>query len=195
MSDLPALKKKIRNHFLARRNKIPAHVRNKFSDATCLQLKELADNLNIATVHAFIPFQSEIDLTPFLHFCLQQKITVITPRIRQKPEMHHLVTTSLHDLKKNKMGISETTSNEIYSGQYDLILVPGVVFDSLGYRIGYGGGYYDYFLSKHPGVLKAGVGFPLQYSKVPLPREDHDIPVDLLVLGPHLWEMKKSKGI
>lgn len=81
------------------------------------------------------------------------------------------------------MGIPETSSNVIFTGKYDLILVPGVVFDRLGYRIGYGGGYYDHFLANQPSALKIGVGFPLQFSRSALPHEEHDIPVDYLILG------------
>jgi 5-formyltetrahydrofolate cyclo-ligase len=64
----------------------------------------------------------------------------------------------------------------------DLIIVPGVAFAKSGYRIGYGGGYYDYFLANQKKALKIGVGYPMQLMN-DLPSEDQDIPLDILVIG------------
>lgn len=63
----------------------------------------------------------------------------------------------------------------------DLVLVPGVAFDRQGYRIGYGGGYYDTFFSKiDRDTIKIGLCFDMQIiSKVPLNR--YDIPVDYIL--------------
>jgi 5-formyltetrahydrofolate cyclo-ligase len=96
--------------------------------------------------------------------------------------MIHLETPNLNQLQVNKMGIRESAYPLAYEGPYDLILVPGVVFARDGYRIGYGGGYYDYFLVRHPEALKIGVGFPLQLVEK-LPHAAYDIPVDGLILG------------
>lgn len=63
---------------------------------------------------------------------------------------------------------------------FDCIIVPGIVFDLLGYRIGYGGGVYDRFLSVHSEAFTIGIGYDWQV--VPqLPIEEHDIPVNLLL--------------
>lgn len=45
---------------------------------------------------------------------------------------------------------------------YDMILVPGLAYDADGYRIGYGGGYYDSFMIQHPNTIKIGVFYPFQ---------------------------------
>ena len=65
-------------------------------------------------------------------------------------------------------------------GPYDVIFVPGSGFDAKGYRMGYGGGYYDSFLAAHPAAYKVGVGFSFQRVGT-LPVEDHDAEMDQVV--------------
>ena len=61
----------------------------------------------------------------------------------------------------------------------DLILVPGLCFDRLGYRLGQGGGYYDRYLAGYAG---ATVGLCRRaVLQEAVPREAHDRPVDLVV--------------
>ena len=65
-----------------------------------------------------------------------------------------------------------------------LIIVPGLAFDDKGFRIGYGGGYYDRLLAELSavGVSYATVGLVYASCHVPtLPRETHDIPVDYII--------------
>ncbi|NLJ79396.1 MAG: 5-formyltetrahydrofolate cyclo-ligase, partial [Tissierellia bacterium] len=72
----------------------------------------------------------------------------------------------------------------------DLILVPGVAFDHRGYRIGYGGGYYDTFLAKvDKDVTKIGLCFNIQIIPE-VPTESHDIPVDYILTEEELIRCK-----
>ena len=64
--------------------------------------------------------------------------------------------------------------NEEYTGDYDLIVVPGVAFDKNGNRIGRGKGYYDRFLCKHLNVARIGICFDFQLVDE-VPTEDNDI--------------------
>lgn len=61
----------------------------------------------------------------------------------------------------------------------DLMIVPGLCFDREGYRIGYGGGYYDRYLERyHQDTISLAFSFQL-FNKIP--REPHDIPVQGLI--------------
>ena len=64
--------------------------------------------------------------------------------------------------------------NEPYTGDYDLIVVPGVAFDKNGNRIGRGRGYYDRFLCKHLNVKRIGICFDFQLVDE-VPTEPNDI--------------------
>lgn len=63
--------------------------------------------------------------------------------------------------------------------QIDVIIVPGVVFDRRGYRIGFGGGYYDRYLPDFDGVC-ISLAFDEQLLNE-VPRESHDLPVHILI--------------
>lgn len=65
------------------------------------------------------------------------------------------------------------------ANEMDVILVPGVVFDHRGYRVGYGGGYYDRYVLNYSGKLMSLV-FDEQLRKQ-VPIEAHDCPVDIIV--------------
>ena len=64
-----------------------------------------------------------------------------------------------------------------------IMLVPGLAFDALGFRLGYGRGYYDRTISalrQGPGLLAIGIAYAAQLIEA-VPREDHDQPLDLIV--------------
>ena len=65
------------------------------------------------------------------------------------------------------------------SDEIDVIIVPGVVYDLNGYRVGFGGGYYDRYLVNYTGTL-ISLAFDLQIRKE-VPRESHDVPVDIII--------------
>jgi 5-formyltetrahydrofolate cyclo-ligase len=63
----------------------------------------------------------------------------------------------------------------------DLVLVPGVAFDRRGYRVGYGGGYYDrFFSSLNKDVIKIGLCYEMQVLPL-IPFDSYDIPVDYII--------------
>lgn len=75
-----------------------------------------------------------------------------------------------------------TECPELNIENLDVIIVPGLAFDLQGYRIGYGGGYYDRFLSSlSRRVATLSLAFPFQLVEEALPREDYDIPVDIII--------------
>ncbi|PLR89490.1 5-formyltetrahydrofolate cyclo-ligase [Bacillus sp. T33-2] len=68
---------------------------------------------------------------------------------------------------------------EIYPSGIDLLIVPGLSFTKKGYRLGFGGGYYDRFLTGYKGRT---VSLAFEMQIVPeLPVESHDIPVSKLI--------------
>ncbi|MGM9951635.1 MAG: 5-formyltetrahydrofolate cyclo-ligase [Lysinibacillus sp.] len=85
-------------------------------------------------------------------------------------------------LEKVYMGIEEPIVDRteyVAKEQIDVMIVPGVVFDEAGYRIGFGGGYYDRYL---PGFKGEKVSLAFEEQVVgSIPAASHDIPVDIIL--------------
>lgn len=86
------------------------------------------------------------------------------------------------ELKKDEYGIPEPVGTERVDLEAvnALIVVPGVVFDAFGNRIGYGGGYYDRFLKKYPDIPRVMLAYELQKT-VSVPVDGNDVPVNLIL--------------
>lgn len=84
-----------------------------------------------------------------------------------------------HPLIQLTVGVASKTA-PIPIGQYDVIFVPLVAFDSVCHRIGYGGGWYDRFLANQPQALKIGLAYEMQKVQL-IPAEAHDVPLDIVV--------------
>lgn len=67
-----------------------------------------------------------------------------------------------------------------YTGEFDLIVVPGMAFDANGHRLGRGRGYYDRFLALHPQVYTIGLCFDFQLLP-DVPSEPHDRIIDEII--------------
>lgn len=101
------------------------------------------------------------------------------PKTRQ---MEFYAIDSFAQLETVYMHLREPIINRcefVDASEIDVMLVPGVVFDKRGYRIGYGGGYYDRYILKYSGKLLSLIFDEQLRDEVPT--ETHDCPVDVLL--------------
>lgn len=82
-------------------------------------------------------------------------------------------------LIKNKYGIEEP-QGQAYAGEIDVCAAPLLAVNPKGYRLGYGGGYYDRYFSVHTQILRVGLGYFLQYSG-DFEEDGNDQPLDSFV--------------
>jgi 5-formyltetrahydrofolate cyclo-ligase len=75
----------------------------------------------------------------------------------------------------------EDTSRELTDYSDCLCVVPALAFDTQGYRLGWGGGYYDRFFEAYPSIFKVGLAYSSSTTRTPIPRDGHDVPVDVVV--------------
>ena len=139
----------------------------------------------------FVSFNSEVSTHQMIKEALKTKTAVI-PKV-----VHHEIEPSVildfDNLVPGKFGILEPIETmKIAYKNIDLVLVPGIVFDKEGHRIGYGFGYYDKFLKKVPKAIKIGLAFDFQIIDK-IPTEIHDVLVDMIVSEKRVIECKKSK--
>jgi len=176
-------KKILRQKMLINRASLETSFKKDYDLWICKQLELLIDTHNYKTIHAYLPMGKEIDIAPLLTNLLDKNITVVTPKTLPKRKLENRILTSLTAIEKGVFGTTHPANPTEYSGDYDLIIIPGLAFDSNNYRLGYGGGYYDNFLVNHPKAYKIGIFYPEQLVEK-VPTEAHDLCLDEVLLKP-----------
>jgi 5-formyltetrahydrofolate cyclo-ligase len=91
------------------------------------------------------------------------------------------VQDCVSDLSPGAFGIREPVNKEyVDAAEIDLVVVPGIVFDRYGHRLGYGRGYYDTWLKQFKKEKRVGLAFDIQLVEK-LPVEANDLPVGVIV--------------
>lgn len=136
------------------------------------------------TIMTFISFSNEVNTHNLIKESISNKKRIIVPITF--PKTKEIRPSEISNFDELEIGFYNilTPKKEfirlINPMEIELTIVPGLAFDRNGYRIGYGGGYYDRFLSLYPDIIKIGIAFDLQIVDS-LPREEFDIPVDFIV--------------
>ncbi len=175
-----ANKKELRTKMFAIRNSFNSIQKEAYDQWICEQLECIIVTKGCLKVHAFLPFHSEINIYPLLAKMLALGITVVCPKTLPKSQLENRILVSLDKLEEGIMKTLHPANNDVFNGKYDIIIVPGMAFDSQNYRLGYGGGYYDNFLVNQKEAYKLGIFYPFQrVNNVPL--EPHDIALDAVL--------------
>lgn len=142
------------------------------------------------TIGVTVSRGKEIPTRPIIEQAWKEGKRVTVPKCHPKEkqlDFRHL--TAFDELESVYYGLLEPIvdkTENINKGNIDLIIVPGVVFDPTGFRIGFGGGYYDRFLKNYHG---ATIALLLSEQLVEeLPVEPHDIPVQTLITEYSIFE-------
>lgn len=126
------------------------------------------------TVLLYYGVGQEIDTRGLIQTLLDQGKTVCLPKCLPERQMEARVITGLDQLEPDAYGIPAPKEGcpVLEREQVDLILVPGLCFDSRGNRLGQGGGYYDRYLEDYEGIT---IGLCREdFFQVNLPREPLD---------------------
>lgn len=92
-----------------------------------------------------------------------------------------LVCPYCRELKKSSFGICEPCSNPVSPDILDLVIVPALMCDEDGYRLGYGGGFYDRFIKKYGDNFKTISPIPKELFTQNLPHDEFDQKVDEII--------------
>ncbi len=163
------------------------------SEAVTIKSNQIASQLfstlaykNAQTLLLYMDFRNEVQTSTIIHHCLMHQKAIVLPVVSlDKKKLLLVQINSLEeDLVLSAYGIYEPivhldrlkTIEDI-----DLILTPGVAFDSRGNRLGYGAGYYDKLLEKRPSkLITYGLAFDLQIVD-DLPHDAYDQPVNAII--------------
>lgn len=150
------------------------------------RLLEFANFLEARIVMLYINSAYEVSTARIIETCLNFRKIVVLPAFKpEKRQMKLLKVDKLEtDLKPGLSGIPEPDEElckKVPIDRIDLAIIPGIVFDEKGGRIGKGEGYYDKLISKLPVTTrKVSLAFECQVvSQVPM--ESHDKYVDIIV--------------
>ena len=134
-----------------------------------------------------------------LQRCLAEGKSVSVPQtVPQQSELLAVaITNPATDLAPGYKGIPEPIPSlaelrRVNPQSIDIAIIPGAVFDRSGYRLGYGGGYYDRFLvKKAPQAYRIGLAFSLQLVNR-IPALSHDAPLDMLITEKDVFVWPRS---
>ena len=188
-------KSSLRSNYLTARRRIDPATKAALDARILERLAGFDLYADAGLVLAYVSYGNEVDTRAVIESALASGKRVAVPRVLpHKHKMDFYEIDGMGDLEEGFKGILEPrrgVSSPL--GTVDLLgsvcLVPGLVFDAEGHRIGYGGGYYDRFLQFYPGD-KIALARSAQVSSNPLPAESSDVPVDFIVTDSGVWHCR-----
>ncbi len=174
-------KRELRTHCRRLRDDLGEAYRSQASQRIVSTLARWSPLLSARLVFTYLPMPGEIDLQPLMG--LLPDVRWAIPRIAAEPVRRlafHLYQPDR--LTRHRYGMLEPDPAlpEIPAGEANLIIVPALCYTRRGYRLGYGGGYYDRLLAASGPIPTVGVCFEALLLE-DLPRTAHDLPVDHVV--------------
>jgi 5-formyltetrahydrofolate cyclo-ligase len=170
-------KSDLRRRLLSARQSIPPQVWRQKSDRICTHLLNWDYFRRCRVILAYTSFRQEPDISPLTVHHTHWGLPRCVGRALQ---WHYWSSQSPYPLQKGAYDIIEPPARapRIDLSLVDLMLVPAVACDVRGYRLGYGGGYYDRLLSKAEWQTIPTVGIVFEYARLPnLPRDQWDRPL------------------
>lgn len=132
------------------------------------------------SIYGYLPYNQEVRTVAMLEQALKDGKRVAVPKC-YGDEMRFIWMEDLSKVEKGYAGIPEPIADDpVADDETALVLMPGLAFDPMGHRIGYGGGFYDKFLAKEPGHPTLALCYDFQMLDH-LETEEFDIPVDRVI--------------
>lgn len=135
-------------------------------------------------IFIYCSFSGETDTRMIISKLLEEGREVYLPVVTGKTSMDFYRLENLNELKSGSFGIPEPKTEGKTPGypdpEKDLMVIPGTVFDECGGRLGYGGGFYDRYLERHPAHTLA-LAYEMQVTEEPLELEEHDKRMERLI--------------
>ena len=174
-------KKEIRAEVKKRRREADEETLHEKSLQILERFRQLSAYKDASLLLAYVDAKREVETRLLMRCAWDDGKKVAAPRVDGDGIMHFYYLRSLKDLEPGAFGIMEPRADcRICEPEEGLLLMPGVAFDEQGHRVGYGGGYYDRYLEKHPHLIHIALAFEFQIFPE-VPSEKHDICPDLIV--------------
>ena len=136
---------------------------------------------NAKTIYGYLPYNQEVRTVPMLEKAIADGKRVAVPKCYGEEMRFIYINDFVTEVAPGYANIPEPIADgPVADDTTALVLMPGLAFDPQGHRCGYGGGFYDKFLSAEPDHPTLALCYEFQMFPV-LETEDHDIPVDTVL--------------
>lgn len=183
--DTAALEKQcLREERLAAREALSEQERSVLDDRITQKLLATSEYAEATTVLTYVSVLSEVSTRMFIEYALRDGKTVAVPRCLPGHCLEFVAIASLEQLVAAPFNLLEP-AKELPALTEDqknnsICIVPALLVDAKGYRLGYGAGFYDRFLSTYPGK-KICLAYQQSLSRTTLPHTAFDVAVDLVI--------------
>ena len=183
--DTAALEKqRLREERLAAREALSEQERSVLDDRITQKLLATSEYVEATTVLTYVSVSSEVSTRMIIERALCDGKTVAVPRCLPGHCLEFVAITSLDQLIAAPFGLLEPPKElpALTEEQMDasICIVPALLVDTKGYRLGYGAGFYDRFLSTYPGK-KICLAYQQNLSRTMLPHTAFDVVVDEVI--------------
>ncbi len=175
----------IRAEYSARRAAMDPELKRRRDEAICRAAVSLVSFRFAEYVLLYAATPNEIDVFGIAREALARQKKIAFPRCdKETHTMRYHIVSSLDELAPDSYGLLEPPPDApVYDPQTEkgsaVCFVPGLVYDRAGYRLGYGKGFYDRYLSRFSGCT-LGVVYS-DYILPVVPRGRYDVSVDILL--------------
>ncbi len=189
-------KSEIRSYYKELRKNYCPEAKSEADRIIAEKLFRLFEYKNCKTLLAFVSKDIEVDTALITARAFSDGKTIAVPKCNPKKGlMKFYRIKSYNDLEQGYFEIYEpkNTCPEQIDFSDSICLVPGLVYDSDCFRIGFGGGYYDRFLCDFPGV-SVGICYSDCFEKQ-IPKDEFDRPVDILITDSAIYRKDNGYGL
>ena len=175
----------LRKKMIELRENLDNHSFEEYNRSILKKVIECDEFKKANNIFIFVSFNKEVDTHGIIEHCIDLGKKVSVPKVISKDlGMKAISIEGINELKPSKYGILEPEYEEdkiMTEESIDLVILPGLAFDSSGGRIGYGAGYYDRFLKKlNHNCKKVGICFDFQMVKK-VPMDENDEYIDFVI--------------
>ena len=184
MDAITSEKQRLREERLVARETLSEKERVRLDDCITQKLLATPEYSEAATVLTYVSVSSEVSTRMFIERALRDGKTVAVPRCLPGHRLEFVAITSLDQLVPAPFNLLEP-AEELSALTEDqmsktICIVPALLVDTKGYRLGYGAGFYDRFLSTYSGK-KICLAYQQNLSKTMLPHTEFDVAVDMII--------------
>lgn len=208
-------KKQLRKEIKNKRSLLTKEMIQKESENALIQLLKTKEYQMALSIFTYVSYQQELSTFPLIQAAFLDGKIVAVPKVRKEQEMEFFKIKEYSELSPGFCGILEPngTKEQLYPDKNSMIILPGMLFDLTGKRLGYGGGFYDHYLKKFikqkNTPILAGFAYDFQifenkkkendilfsFLEGNFPAEPHDQSVDMIITPTRvIYSQRKKDG-